>query len=55
MIYLLSSLAFANPFTSAAQIEMNRAMTDLSLPDQPTPHWIGMELSEGRYHFSTCV
>ena len=53
IFYLLNSLVFANPFTSAAQIEMERAIKELSLPDQPKPHWIGMELSEGRYHFST--
>ena len=53
MIFLLCSLAQANPLLTAAQIEMSRALNELSLPDQPKPYWIGMELSEGRYHYAT--
>ena len=53
MMYFLLCLAQANPFASAAQLEMERALNELTLPDQPKPYWIGMELSEGRYHLST--
>lgn len=53
MIYFLCSITFANPLTTAAQIEMERALNEISLPNQPKPYWIGMELSEGRYHLST--
>ena len=49
MIFLLSALASALPILTAAQIEMDRALTELSLPNQPKAYWIGYHIEDLHY------
>ena len=50
MILLFSTLAWASPLLDAARLEMNRALEELSLPEQPAPYWIGVNLREDISH-----
>ena len=46
MILLFSTIAWSSPLLNATRTEMNRALTELSLPDQPSPYWIAVNLKE---------
>jgi len=46
MILLCSTLAFGSAIITAASLEMERALEGLSLPDQPSPYWIGYHIED---------
>jgi hypothetical protein len=46
MLLFLTSLAIGSPLIIAAEKEMNRALENLSLPDQPLPYWIGFHIHD---------
>ena len=41
MAFLMITMVFAESTLSPIQSEMNRAMQELALPEQPKPYWIG--------------